>query len=291
MDPIKNPFTPGAGCPPYELAGRADVLEEARILLGRTILKKPEKSMLLTGLRGVGKTVLLNNIEQEALKQGYRTINFEVNESMIPASMAPTIDEAKAIVGVLKDLRMKYHAAIKEISTKLEVLDLEFSYKNDYNPIHHMQCRIKSVSSIMSKIERRGMPAELKSLYEITDFAGVRVICKYLDDIYAVENSLLRQDDIKLVRRKDYIKNPKESGYRSLHLIVEVPVFLSDRTYFMPVEIQIRTIAMDTWASLEHELKYKATSQMPESVAKELQLCAKSLAEMDATMQRIHKMY
>jgi len=217
--------------------------------------------------------------------------NFEVNESMIPASMAPTIDEAKAIVGVLKDLRMKYHAAIKEISTKLEVLDLEFSYKNDYNPIHHMQCRIKSVSSIMSKIERRGMPAELKSLYEITDFAGVRVICKYLDDIYAVENSLLRQDDIKLVRRKDYIKNPKESGYRSLHLIVEVPVFLSDRTYFMPVEIQIRTIAMDTWASLEHELKYKATSQMPESVAKELQLCAKSLAEMDATMQRIHKMY
>ncbi len=217
--------------------------------------------------------------------------NFEINESMIPASMASTIDEAKEIVRVFKDLRMKYHAAIKEISTKLEVLDLEFSYRNDYNPIHHMQCRLKSVDSVMDKIERRGMPKEVESLYEITDFAGVRVICKYLDDIYAVETSLLRQDDIRLVRRKDYISNPKESGYRSLHLIVEVPVFLSEKTYNMPVEIQIRTIAMDTWASLEHELKYKGKNEMPEHIAKELQMCAESMAELDAKMQGIHKMY
>ena len=116
------------------------------------------------------------------------------------------------------------------------------------------------------------------------------MICNYIDDIYTVEDSLLRQDDIKLLKRKDYIKNPKESGYRSLHLIVEVPIFLSDRTYNMPVEIQIRTIAMDTWASLEHELKYKRKEDMPGYVVQELKNCAKSMAELDATMERIHKM-
>ena len=110
----------------------------------------------------------------------------------------------------------------------------------------------------MDKIERKGWPKEIESVYKVMDFAGVRVVCNYIDDIYTVEESLLRQDDIKLLKRKDYIKKPKESGYRSLHLVVEVPIFLSDRTYHMPVEIQIRTIAMDTWASLEHELKYKS---------------------------------
>lgn len=216
---------------------------------------------------------------------------FEINEAMIPADMAVTIDDAKAVASVLKDLRMRYSAAIKEVSTKLEVLDNEYSLKHDYNPIHHMQARLKSVDSIMEKIERKGWPKEIASIYKITDFAGVRVICNYLDDIYAVEGSLLRQDDIKLIRRTDYIKEPKESGYRSLHLVVEVPIFLSDRTYNMPVEIQIRTIAMDTWASLEHELKYKNKSDMPEHVAEELKRCARTMTELDATMQRIHKMY
>lgn len=215
---------------------------------------------------------------------------FVINESMIPPEMSVTIDNAKEIARIFSDLRMRYHAAIKEISTKLEVLDNEFSVKYDYNPIHHMQCRLKSIDSIMEKIERKGWPREIESVYKITDFAGVRVICNYIDDIYTVEDSLLRQDDIKLLKRKDYIKNPKESGYRSLHLIVEVPIFLSDRTYNMPVEIQIRTIAMDTWASLEHELKYKRKEDMPGYVVQELKSCAKSMAELDATMERIHKM-
>ena len=142
----------------------------------------------------------------------------------------------------------------------------------------------------MDKIEHKGWPKEIESGYKVMDFAGVRVVCNYMDDIYTVEESLLRQDDIKLLKRKDYIKNPKESGYRSLHLLVEVPIFLSDRTYNMPVEIQIRTIAMDTWASLEHELKYKSKKELPGYVVQELQNCAKSMAEIDASMERIHKM-
>ncbi|HIU25823.1 MAG TPA: GTP pyrophosphokinase family protein [Candidatus Copromorpha excrementigallinarum] len=216
--------------------------------------------------------------------------NFEVNESMIPPQMSVTIDDARELVKTFVDLRMRYHAAIKEVSTKLEVLDNEFSVKHDYNPIHHMECRLKTIDSIMEKIKRKGWPQEIESVYKITDFAGVRVVCNYMSDIYTVEDSLLRQDDIKLLKRKDYIKNPKESGYRSLHLVVEVPIFLSDRTYNMPVEIQIRTIAMDTWASLEHELKYKSSREMPGYVVQELKNCAKSMAEIDATMERIHKM-
>ncbi|MDO4485215.1 MAG: GTP pyrophosphokinase family protein [Bacillota bacterium] len=216
---------------------------------------------------------------------------FEISESMIPAGMTVTIEDAKETAKVFGDLRMRYHAAIKEISTKLEVLDNEFSLRHDYNPIHHMECRLKSIKSIVEKIQRKGWPMELESVYKVMDFAGVRVICNYMDDIYRVEESLLRQDDIRLLKRKDYIKNPKESGYRSLHLVVEVPIFLSDRTYNMPVEIQIRTIAMDTWASLEHELKYKRKDEMPGYVAQELKNCARAMAEVDATMERIHKMF
>lgn len=216
---------------------------------------------------------------------------FRISENTVPAAMAVTLDEAKEVAGVFRDLSMRYGAAIKEISTKLEVLDNEYRLKHDYNPIHNMQCRLKSIDSIVEKIERKGWPMEIASIYKITDFAGVRVICNYIEDIYTVESSLLRQDDIKLIRRTDYIKEPKESGYRSLHLVVEVPIFLSDRTYNMPVEIQIRTIAMDTWASLEHELKYKRKDEMPERVVEELKRCARTMAELDATMQRIHTMY
>ena len=215
---------------------------------------------------------------------------FEINESMIPSQMTITIEDAQNIARQFSDLRMRYHAAIKEISTKLEVLDSEFSLKHDHNPIHHMQCRLKSVNSIAEKIHRKGWPMEIESVYKITDFAGIRVVCNHLDDIYFVENSLLRQNDIRLLKRKDYIKEPKESGYRSLHIVVEVPVFLSAQTHYMPVEVQIRTIAMDTWASLEHELKYKRKGSLPEHVIQELKTCARQMAEIDASMQNIHKM-
>ena len=220
-----------------------------------------------------------------------RNETFEISEAMIPPQMTVTIDDAREVVKVIADLRMRYSAAIKEVSTKLEVLDNEFSVKHDYNPIHHMECRLKSIKSIVEKIERKGWPMELESVYRLTDFAGIRVICNYIDDVYTVERSLLRQDDVTLIRKTDYIKNPKESGYRSLHLVIEVPIFLTDRTCSMPVEIQIRTIAMDTWASLEHELKYKRTDEMPGYVAQELKNCAKAMHEVDATMERIHKMF
>lgn len=220
-----------------------------------------------------------------------RNETFEISENMIPPQMTVTIDDAKKMVKVFADLRMRYNAAIKEVSTKLEVLDNEFSVKRDYNPIHHMECRLKSMKSIIEKIQRKGWPMEIESVYKLTDFAGVRVICNYIDDVYTVEKSLLRQDDVKLIRKSDYIKSPKESGYRSLHLVVEVPIFLTDRTYNMPVEIQIRTIAMDTWASLEHELKYKRRDEMPGYVAQELKNCAKAMADVDSRMEKIHKMF
>ena len=220
-----------------------------------------------------------------------RNETFEISENMIPPQMTVTIDDAKKMVKIFADLRMRYNAAIKEVSTKLEVLDNEFSVKHDYNPIHHMECRLKSMKSIIEKIQRKGWPMEIESVYRLTDFAGIRVICNYIDDVYTVEKSLLRQDDVKLIRKSDYIKNPKESGYRSLHLVVEVPIFLTDRTCNMPVEIQIRTIAMDTWASLEHELKYKRRDEMPGYVAQELKNCAKAMADVDSTMERIHKMF
>ena len=220
-----------------------------------------------------------------------RNETFEIRENMIPPQMTVTIDDAKKMVKIFADLRMRYNAAIREVSTKLEVLDNEFSVKHDYNPIHHMECRLKSMKSIIEKIQRKGWPMEIESVYKITDFAGVRVICNYIDDVYTVEKSLLRQDDVKLIRKSDYIKSPKESGYRSLHLVVEVPIFLTDRTYNMPVEIQIRTIAMDTWASLEHELKYKRRDEMPGYVAQELKNCAKAMADVDSKMERIHKMF
>ncbi|MCC2864340.1 GTP pyrophosphokinase family protein [Ihubacter massiliensis] len=186
-------------------------------------------------------------------------------------------------------LRNTYHAAIREVSTKLEILDDEFQVRYDYNPIHHMECRLKSPQSLFEKLERKGLDIRLESFYKITDIAGIRVICNYIDDVYAVASLLLQQDDIKLLRRSDYIKNPKESGYRSLHLVVQIPVFLSDRTEMVPVEIQFRTIAMDTWASLEHELKYKRVGGITSKMEAELKECAEAMAEVDRKMEQIHK--
>ncbi|MCQ4638072.1 GTP pyrophosphokinase family protein [Anaerovorax odorimutans] len=186
-------------------------------------------------------------------------------------------------------LRNIYHAAIREVSTKLEILDDEFQVRYDYNPIHHMECRLKSPQSLFEKLERKGLDIRLESFYKITDIAGIRVICNYIDDVYAVASLLLQQDDIKLLRRSDYIKDPKESGYRSLHLVVQIPVFLSDRTELVPVEIQFRTIAMDTWASLEHELKYKRVGGITPQMEQELKDCAEAMAEVDRKMEQIHK--
>ena len=180
-------------------------------------------------------------------------------------------------------LQQLYDAGIKEVRTKLEILDDEFKIKHDHNPIHHMEYRLKSVNSILGKLEKRGLEVSLDSIVtNLTDIAGVRVICKIAD-------LLIKQSDIKLIAKKDYIKHPKENGYRSLHLVVEVPIFLAEKVQPTTVEIQIRTIAMDFWASLEHHLRYKADNEVPDGVRDELIECAKTISNLDYKMQGIHE--
>ena len=188
-------------------------------------------------------------------------------------------------------LRMQqiYEAGIKEVRTKLEILDAEFKVKHDHNPIHHIESRLKSPESILKKAISKDIQVTERSLEEnIHDIAGIRVICNYVDDVYKVAQLLTNQDDIQLIEMKDYIQNPKESGYMSLHLVLEVPIFLSEGPKPIHVEVQLRTIAMDFWASLEHKLKYKTDNNVSDDVKKELQECAKSIAEIDLKMQNIH---
>lgn len=187
-------------------------------------------------------------------------------------------------------LQQLYDAGIKEVRTKLEILDDEFKIRHDHNPIHHMEYRLKSVNSILGKLEKRGLEVSLDSIVSnLTDIAGVRVICNYVSDVYKIADLLIKQSDIKVICKKDYIKHPKENGYRSLHLVVQVPIFLAEKVEPVNVEIQIRTIAMDFWASLEHHLRYKADNEVPDRVRAELLECAKTISNLDYKMQGIHE--
>ena len=181
-----------------------------------------------------------------------------------------------------------YESAIREVKTKLEILDSEFRTKFSYNPIHHIEDRLKSPQSIMEKLRRKGVPFNVDAARaNLNDIAGVRVICNYIEDIYTVADLLTAQDDVNLVSRKDYIKEPKPNGYRSLHLVIETPVYLSDKKEHVHVEVQIRTIAMDFWASLEHKLKYKKSVDNAEEIAAQLKACADSIEALDYQMQKI----
>jgi putative GTP pyrophosphokinase len=182
-----------------------------------------------------------------------------------------------------------YSSATREITTKLENLNDEFKHVKDRNPIHQIKARVKTPKSIIRKLTQRGFELSVESARKnLTDIAGVRVICSYIDDIYLIADLLTSQDDIEVIRRSDYIKNPKANGYRSLHLIVTVPVFLSESTELIKIEVQIRTIAMDFWASLEHELLYKLTEGKTESVTKELKECADIIFDIDHRMQNLY---
>lgn len=186
-------------------------------------------------------------------------------------------------------LQQIYSAGIKEIKTKLEILDDEFRVRHDHNPIHHMEHRLKSPESIAGKLTKRGHDLTIDSIYSnLRDVAGIRVICNYIDDIYRVYDLLTKQNDIVLIEEKDYIKNPKDNGYRSLHIVVEIPIFLSEKVQTVPVEIQIRTIAMDFWASLEHHLRYKSDSDISDNIRNELLDCAYTSFSLDRKMQDIH---
>ena len=188
----------------------------------------------------------------------------------------------------LAGLMVLYSGAMKGISTQLEVLDDEFQIQHKHNPIHHLECRLKRPASIYRKLEKHGLSPSADAVREhIHDIAGIRVICNFLNDIYAVEDLLLRKPDIKLLKKKDYISQPKANGYRSLHLVVTTPVFLSDKREEVPVEIQLRTMAMDYWASLEHMLRYKNAKINMEKYSKMLLDCANSLADTEEAMQHI----
>ena len=189
------------------------------------------------------------------------------------------------------DTLIVYHnCAIMEVETKFKVLNAEFSLQYDRNPIESISSRIKSMESLIKKIRKKNIPLTLQAIEEnITDIAGIRVVCSFPEDIYMLADCLLKQDDINLIEIKDYIKNPKPSGYRSLHLIVEIPIFLKEEKRSMKVEVQLRTIAMDFWASLEHKLRYKKNipQNKADKLSERLYECASKSAELDAEMQSI----
>lgn len=220
----------------------------------------------------------LNNMDHEKMAYIFEGMTGEV----IP-------DDTLAIIRSFIVVQNLYSSAIREITTKLENLNDEFRYTRDRNPIHQLKSRVKSPMSIFHKLQRRNLEISLESAKKnLTDIAGVRVICSYIDNIYMIADMFTSQEDIKILRRTDYIKNPKPNGYRSLHLIVQVPVFLSDRAEMVSVEVQIRTIAMDFWASLEHDLSYKLEGEKSGSVAADLRDCAEIIAETDKRMQNLY---
>ena len=187
-------------------------------------------------------------------------------------------------------VQSRYSAAIKEIQTKLEILDDEFQMRHRRNPIHHMQSRLKTIQSMLEKLKRKNYEVSINSAVKnLQDIAGIRVICSYVQDVYTIANLLVSQDDVHLVRMADYIREPKPNGYRSLHLIIETPIFLHDQKKLMKVEVQFRTISMDWWASLEHRIRYKKDLQMEEGLHRELFECAEQSAELDRRMERIHR--
>ena len=183
-----------------------------------------------------------------------------------------------------------YRSALKEINTKLEILNDEFQHVHRYNPIEHIKSRIKTSESIVKKLKKKGYESTIENMVEhVDDIAGIRIICSFTSDIYHIAEMLVNQNDIKVLEVKDYIKSPKPSGYKSYHLLVTVPIFLSDKKIDAKVEIQIRTVAMDFWASLEHKIHYKFEGNAPEHIQEELVECAKMVSDLDTKMQSLNE--
>jgi putative GTP pyrophosphokinase len=210
--------------------------------------------------------------------------NLEIGDKVL----SPDMIEEK--IEEISETLLIYRSAIKEVKTKLDILDDELKIKRKRNPIEYMKSRVKTPGSIMEKLRRKGFEMSIESAKKnLNDIAGIRVICSFVGDIYEIAKMLIRQDDIKLIEEKDYIKNPKPNGYRSLHLVVEVPIFFSDHAEPVRVEVQIRTIAMDFWASLEHKLYYKTSGESPSHITQDLKECAELIASTDMRMQEIHR--
>ncbi|WP_054955328.1 GTP pyrophosphokinase [Paenibacillus dakarensis] len=200
------------------------------------------------------------------------------------------IAELKIMKDEITRFMMKYKFALDEMETKIDILKEEFQTLHDYCPIEHTKSRLKTPESILKKVYRKGIDLSLESIEEhIKDIAGLRITCSFLSDIYNVSNMLQNQNDLKVLEVKDYVKNPKPNGYQSLHLILEVPVFLSDRVEHVCVEVQIRTIAMDFWASLEHKIFYKYNQSVPEKLLRELKIAADTANALDHQMERLQR--
>ncbi len=200
-------------------------------------------------------------------------------------------EEAQEKIHRYNKLMAYYRCAMMEVETKLNVLNEEFSLQYDRNPISSIKTRLKKLSSIQEKMKRLGVAPTIDNIEQhLNDIAGVRVVCSFPEDVYTLAKALLSQDDVTLIAKKDYIANPKKNGYRSLHLIVAVPIFLAHEKRIMRVEIQLRTIAMDFWASLEHQLRYKKDFTFTEEMAKDLKFCAELSAELDRRMDALREL-
>lgn len=185
-------------------------------------------------------------------------------------------------------IRHVYAAGIREITSRLDVLQTEFQNSGKHNPIHHIESRVKTLASIIKKLKVLNQPISIAAAKKsLRDIAGVRVVCCYVDDIYRIAELLLSQDDVSLIEEKNYIQSPKANGYRSLHIVVDLPVYLSHGKVFVPVEIQIRTVAMDFWAALEHGIRYKNPADVPPIINEELRICADIIAATDDRMLSI----
>ena len=207
---------------------------------------------------------------------------------MIKAENGMTLQNDSYEIQLMKNF---YDSAVKQLSLKFEILNNEFKVLYARNPIHHIEGRVKTTESIVAKLRRKGLPLTVEAAREsINDIAGVRVVCSYIDDVYRVAEMLERQTDIEIVKRQDYISTPNYNGYRSLHLDIRMPVYLSDRTEYVTAEIQMRTIAMDFWASLEHDIRYKVDkAKLPEGINEEMLECSGKIAEIDRQMQDMYR--
>lgn len=214
----------------------------------------------------------------------------EINEFFPENIPSEKIKEFRKNMEDIRRIITYYSCALMEIETKFNVLNKQFSLEQEHNPIDTIKTRIKSTESIIGKLQRKGLPLNIESAEKyLNDVAGIRVICPFINDIYLLSDCLLEQDDVRLIQRKDYIKTPKPNGYRSLHLIVEIPIFLQNEKRLMKVEVQLRTIAMDFWANLEHRMRYKKEldPQILDILSDELKECADASASLDLRMERV----
>ena len=216
---------------------------------------------------------------------------YDINNESLPSIWAEHLADSGDFYKMafqFQQIMMVYESAIKQLETKLDILNKENKVLGRRNPIETVKSRIKSPESIAKKLEKKHLPVTFQSMItNLNDIAGIRVICPYISDIYAVRDMLLKQPDIRLLEQVDYIESPKESGYRSLHLVIEIPVYLSNAVHNVKAEIQLRTIAMDFWACLEHELHYKTKTKVPDSVRRELFRVAETIAMTDREMEEI----